>query len=120
MSDNFYSELQAHLWKCEIEFTADRYPHGHKIEWLSEFCTSTESIAQFLRSIGFKIKEILDEEPWPGEVHQWVVTTSGIVVYVNTLPFRSISPTASVQYFPRSELGNRAYWCAGRYCFSMP
>ncbi len=85
MSDNFYSDLQAHLWKCEIEFTADRYPHGHEIEWLSEYCTSTESIAQLLRSIGFKIKEILDEEPWPGEVHRWVVTTSGIVVYVNDL-----------------------------------
>ena len=58
MSDNFNSDLQAHLWKCELEFTADRYPHGHCIDWLSEMCTSTKSIEQFLRSIGFKIKEV--------------------------------------------------------------
>ena len=83
MGDNFNSELLAHLRKCEIEFTADRCPHGHCIDWLSEMCTSTESIAQFLRSIGFKIKEVVDEEPWPREFHKWVVTTNGIVVYVN-------------------------------------
>ena len=81
MSDNFNSDLQAHLWKCEIEFTADRCPHGHCIDWLSEMCTSTESIAQFLRGIGFKIKEV--PIIWPGEFHRWVVTTSGIVVYAN-------------------------------------
>ena len=24
----------------------------------------------------------MDEEPWPGEKHQWVETTSGVIVYV--------------------------------------
>lgn len=83
MGDNFNSELQAHLMKCEIDFTAKKYPNGHSIDWLANMCTSTESIAQFLRSIGYKIKAIVDEEPWPGELHQWVETTSGIIVYTN-------------------------------------
>ena len=41
-------------------------------------------IADFLRSIGFRIKEIMDEENSFGDKFKWVETTSGIIVYAET------------------------------------
>lgn len=75
--------LHRHLQKCEIEYVASHSESGETIDWLVPYCGSTAQIAQFLRSIGFRVAEILDEEPWPGEKHRWVVTTSGVVVYAN-------------------------------------
>lgn len=76
--------LQLHLWKCELEYRAKCFPEGSCVPWLADDCCSTERIVRKLREIGFKVKRIVDEEPWPGEVHKWVETTSGIVVYVNS------------------------------------
>lgn len=53
------------------------------IDWLAPYCDSTASIAQLLRDLGFKIKDIVDETTWYGVSHQWVETFSGLVVYVN-------------------------------------
>lgn len=80
----FEIALQKHLWKCELEYRAKMLTCASTVEWLAPFCNSTADIASFLRDIGFKIAKIVDEEPWPGLKHQWVVTTSGIIVYVNS------------------------------------
>lgn len=54
------------------------------MDWLVPHCNSTDDIATFLRGLGFRIAQIVDEEPVPGEKYQWVETTSGITMYVNT------------------------------------
>lgn len=84
----FYLELQHHLWKAELEFRAKKLPEGSCVDWLGSICTNTKSIATFLRQIGFKIAAIVDEESCIGEGMHWVVTTGGIVVYVNTKNLR--------------------------------
>lgn len=75
-------KLFLYLRKCELQYRADHMEHGGCLDWLAPHCGSVADIADFLRELGFKVKEIVDEEPWPGEKHRWVVTTSGIVVYV--------------------------------------
>lgn len=82
--DLFQVKLDNYLKKCEIEFCAHQRPRGHYIDWIAEDCDTVEHIASRLRELGFKIRRIVDEEPWPGEVHQWVETSSGIIVYANT------------------------------------
>lgn len=77
-------ELQNHLRKCELLFAVKNAPFGTiEIKWLEPYCNSVQSIADFLRSLGFRIQNIVDEETCWGEKHQWVETTSGIIVYVN-------------------------------------
>lgn len=80
---DFDIALQKHLNKCELEFRAKHQPNGSNVEWLSPHCGSVQEIASYLRYIGFKIREIVDEEACNGEKHQWVKTTNGIIVYVN-------------------------------------
>ena len=53
--------------------------HGSECEWLAGFCSSTDSIAKLLRSLGFRVKEIVECDG-----AEWVETTSGVIVYVNT------------------------------------
>lgn len=84
MSMDFDIDLQKYLNKCELEYRAKKMPNGSTVDWLSPSCGSVEEIASYLRYIGFKIRRIVDEESCIGEKHQWVVTTSGVVVYVNT------------------------------------
>lgn len=80
----FNAGLQRHLMKSELEYRAKMLPKGSSVDWLSEHCGSTQEIAEFLRGIGFRIKEIVDEETClPGEYHRWVITTNGVCVYVN-------------------------------------
>lgn len=79
----FNAALQKHLMKCELEYRAKMLPNGCCVDWLSPFCGSTAEIAMFLRDLGFRIREIVDEEPWPGERHQWVRASGGVTVYVN-------------------------------------
>ena len=77
-------KLQNYLLKCELQYRADHTDGADTLDWLAPYCGSTKEIAAFLRSIGFRIASIADEEPWPGEKHQWVVTTSGVVVYAES------------------------------------
>lgn len=83
-SKDFNAGLQRHLMKCELEYRAKVLPEGSNVDWLAVYCDSVTEIAAFLRELGFKIREIVDEEPWPGEYHRWVKTTGGIIVYANT------------------------------------
>lgn len=75
--------LRRYLMKCEIEYIAEHSEGGEVLDWLELHCESVDKIAAFLRGIGFHIKSIVDEEPVPGERHQWVETTSGVLVYAN-------------------------------------
>lgn len=77
-------KLQLYLKKCELEYRAKHSQNAECLDWLAPYCRTVEEIARFLRDLGFRIKNIVDEEPWPGEKHQWVETTSGIIVYVWT------------------------------------
>ncbi|MCI8809111.1 MAG: hypothetical protein HFF84_03110 [Oscillibacter sp.] len=77
-------DLKNCLMKCEIQYRADHTEGCSCLDWLAPYCGSVKEIQRFLRGIGFRIKEVMDEEPWPEEVHQWVITTSGVIVYVNT------------------------------------
>lgn len=81
--------IQKHLLKCELEYIAQKSEKAQNVKWLAPHCDSTDEIARFLRSLGFRIAEIMDEEPWPGEFHRWVKTTSGVIVYA-TLPGDSV------------------------------
>lgn len=76
-------KLRNYLLKCELQYRAKHQEEGGCLEWLAPYCGSVKEIERFLREIGFRIKRIVDEEAWPGEVHQWVVTRSGVIVYVN-------------------------------------
>ena len=78
------AKLQKFLLKCELEYRAKHSQQASCLDWLAPYCGSVNEIQRFLRGIGFRIKEVMDEEPWPEEVHQWVITTSGVIVYVNT------------------------------------
>lgn len=84
MTKGFYEGLQKYLYKSELEYRAKMLPCGSNVDWLVPYCDSVQNIAAFLRSLGFKIRRIVDEVDCSGWGHQWVVTTSGIVVYVNT------------------------------------
>lgn len=68
-----------HLMKCELQFRMESLDDGEweKVEWLAQFCDSTDKLMDFLKVIGFKIKEVVDEEEM-----KWVETTSGVLVYV--------------------------------------
>lgn len=78
------TKLRNHLLKCELQYRADHSGGASTLGWLAPYCGSTKEVAAFLRSLGFRIARIVDEEPWPGERHQWVVTTSGVVVYAGS------------------------------------
>ena len=77
-------KLRNYLLKCELQYRADHQKKADCLDWLAPYCSSVEDIQCFLREIGFRIKNVVNEEPWPGEFHRWVTTTSGIIVYVNT------------------------------------
>ena len=79
----FNNGLQKHLMKCELEYRAKMLPMGSKVDWLGEHCGSVEEIARFLRDLGFRVGEIMDEVDCTGEAFRWVKTTNGITVYVN-------------------------------------
>lgn len=82
--EEFNAGLQRHLMKSELEYRAKMLPKGSCVDWLGAQCGSVEDIARYLKSLGFKIREIVDEETClPGEYHRWVVTTNGVMVYVN-------------------------------------
>lgn len=79
MDRDFECALEKHLRKEELLYRAKKKPHGSECEWLGDYCDSTTSIARLLRSIGFRVKMIVRHD----EFCAYVVTTSGVVVYVN-------------------------------------
>lgn len=48
-----------------------------------EYTKTVKQTARFLRDIGFRVKEIVDDVDCAGDHHAWVVTTSGVVVYAD-------------------------------------
>lgn len=80
------AKLNSYLKKCELQYRADHLDPGcsDTLDWLAPHCGSVSEIAAYLRSLGFRIAEQIDEEPWPGERHQWVVTTSLVIQCVET------------------------------------
>lgn len=77
-------KLHYHLLKCELQYRADHMHGADQLDWLAPYCNSLSSIAGFLRTIGFRIREIVDDEDCSGVKLQWVITTSGVIVYLNT------------------------------------
>lgn len=77
--NDFQTELDKYLRKCELEYRAANLPNGCCVDWLAPFCGSTKEIAEYLRYLGFKVKEIVDEAPFV----RWVETTNGVIVCVN-------------------------------------
>lgn len=74
--------LQRYLMRCEIEYVAAH--GGGCIDWLAAECDTPQRAASFLRQLGFRIRKIVDEEPWPGEEHRWAETTGGILVFAGS------------------------------------
>lgn len=68
-----------HLMKCELQFRMESLDDEEcdEVEWLVPFCGSANELRIFLQLIGFRIKEVMDEEEM-----KWVETTSGVLVYV--------------------------------------
>lgn len=77
---DFEAGLDRALRKAEIEYRAasEGYDHCY-IPWLDG--SSVETLARDLRSYGFKIREIMDEQDTTGEWLRWVVTTNGVIAY---------------------------------------
>lgn len=78
MDLNFECAMAEHLRKEELLFRAKNKPHGSNCEWLAGFCSSPDSIAKLLRSLGFRVKEITECDG-----AEWVETTSGVMVFVS-------------------------------------
>ena len=72
-------DVGKHLMKCELQFRVESLDDEEcdKVEWLAPFCGSANGLRIFLQLIGFRIKEVVDEEEM-----KWVETTSGVLVYV--------------------------------------
>lgn len=72
-------DVRKHLMKCELQFRVESLDDEEcdKAEWLVPFCGSANELRIFLQLIGFRIKEVVDDEEM-----KWVETTSGVLVYV--------------------------------------
>ena len=103
MDPTFEAALQRHLWKCELEFRVREIPQGSCVEWLEPMCESTAQIAQGLKNLGFRIRRIVDEQACDGQWHRWVVTTNGVVVFVNTENVKGFVALAGEKKKGRSE-----------------
>lgn len=75
--------LQNYLLKCELQYRADHADGVERVGWLMEYTRTGKQTARFLRDIGFRVKEIVDDVDCAGKHHCWVVTTSGVVVYAD-------------------------------------
>lgn len=90
IDENFECAVQVYLQKAELEYRAKNAPGATMVEWLADSCDSLEDIVHRLRSLGFRIKEIVDDRDCDGNEYQWVVTTSGVVVYKNKGTLRGL------------------------------
>ena len=75
--------LQNYLLKCELQYRADHSDVVERVDWLMEYTRTAKQTARFLRDIGFRVKELVDDVDCAGDRHVWVVTTSGVVVYAD-------------------------------------
>ena len=75
--------LQNYLLKCELQYRVDHADGVERVGWLMEYTRTARQAARFLRDIGFRVKEIVDDVDCAGERHCWVATTSGVVVYAD-------------------------------------
>lgn len=75
--------LQNYLLKCELQYRAEHADGVERVDWLTEYTRTACQAGQFLRDIGFRVKEIVDDVDCSGERHCRVVTTSGVVVYAD-------------------------------------
>lgn len=75
--------LQNYLLKCELQYRADHADGVERVGWLMGYCKTVKQTARFLRDIGFRVKDIVDDVDCAGDRHAWVVTTSGVVVYAD-------------------------------------
>lgn len=91
----FEEALQAHLRKCELDFYVKYYKGCAEIPWLAEHCNSVAEIADYLRCLGYRIKNIVDEADTRGDVFRWVETTNGLLVYVNTRAMKGLITRAA-------------------------
>lgn len=71
--------LEKHLWREELLFRAKHKPGGSNVGWLIPSCESRDDIVSMLRWLGFRIKETVECDG-----AEWVVTTSGVIVFVNS------------------------------------
>lgn len=76
---DFELALDKHLRREELLFRAKHKPKGSTVDWLAPSCESLNDLVLSLRYLGFRIKETVDCEG-----AEWVVTTSGVIVYVNS------------------------------------
>ncbi len=83
-------KLQNYLMKCELQYRADHMDRASTLDWLAPHCESLEEIQRFLKEIGFRIKEVIDEMDCNGEPFRWVTTTSGVIVYVNSKDIKGL------------------------------
>lgn len=75
--------LQNYLLKCELQYRADHADGVDRVGWLMEYTRTAKQTTRFLRDIGFRVKEVVDDVDCAGDHHAWVVTTSGVVVYAD-------------------------------------
>lgn len=75
--------LKNYLLKCELQYRAEHTDRVERVGWLMEYTRTGKKTARFLRDIGFRVKEVVDDVDCAGEHHCWVVTTSGVVVYAD-------------------------------------
>ena len=75
--------LQNYLLKCELQYRAEHTDGIECVKWLGERCKNTLQAVRFLRYLGFRVKDIVDDVDCAGDRHAWVVTTSGVVVYAD-------------------------------------
>ena len=75
--------LQNYLLKCELQYRSEHADGVERVGWLMECTRTAKQTARFLRDIGFRVKDIVDDVDCAGDSHAWVVTTSGVVVYAD-------------------------------------
>ena len=84
--NNLDLELEKFLKRQELIFIAKNYPRGKTVDWLAPCCENLDELIDTLRWLGFKIKNITDDQSdlYPENRFQMVETTSGVLVYVNS------------------------------------
>lgn len=80
---DFELALEKHLRREELIFRAKHSPSGSCVNWLAPSCESIDDIVGMLRWLGFRVKEIVDDKDCTGAECSFVVTTSGVIVFVN-------------------------------------
>jgi hypothetical protein len=75
-------DLDCYLKKCELQYRADHTEGADALDWLAPYCDTLKEIVTYLRELGFRIKEVVDDDSDLGSF-KWVTTTAGVIVYQN-------------------------------------